>query len=155
MPTLKELLEAKTQAQHKLPAVWQSKLSSTYGGFVKPLTGKDQGQIKAVREYLLSVDVEPVQAVGWCIENWQKFALDVRILEGLDHAPQQPVIGWVLKYKHRLAECYKLSLQSIAEPVVLKAEGVVVKHALPFVPGPQEQPAKFTPEEVAKNLEKF
>jgi DNA-binding MarR family transcriptional regulator len=109
MPTVKQILEQHRERQqtkfYEKPAVigpgwlatWWVKLQAETGKeFVKALTKKEVGQLKLL---VTSVGGEKArEIIGFAIPHWSTVAFEVKEAYGLSTAPDQPVVGFLLKY---------------------------------------------------------
>lgn len=112
MATAKEILQGIQAGSTKavgfaaVTIQWKKSMSALLdGGFVKPLTAVEQGQLKHVYRELHE---KTVPVLRWAIENWQKFAMEAAAKKGIAAAPQQPVPGFFLQH-------YEVAVQLIAE----------------------------------------
>lgn len=114
MATLKEVLEQKAKAQHHPEALWKSLVSSEFGGFQKPLTGKERAQLKSWVAWMTSEGLDPAKQMSEVLTGWKTIVTAVRAELGLQHVPEVPVVGWCLQYRANIAN--NLTPQSTAAP---------------------------------------
>src|SRR5664279_5711935 len=80
----------------KLEVHWNTALSRLdEEKYQKPMTQEDRGKLKLLANYL---GPQVYEVIDWAVKNWQEFALDAKYDKGLPCYPQQPHIGFLLKY---------------------------------------------------------
>lgn len=111
MTLAKEILETmkKKSISLYLPSNWQAAMAEHTGGFQKPLSMKEIGQLKKYGQY---TGDHAIPALKWAVHNWWKFAQQTKVEKGLDSVPTDPTIGFLLKYCDVAVNGY---LQSIAQ----------------------------------------
>ena len=147
MGLLKDVIMAKANIEHGTEVTWKSVYSDVYGGFAKPHTLRELSQLKTMRLFFTANDQDPVAVVRWLIQNWLATAMQIRSDEGLEFSPAAPVIGWAMKYMHRVLTLYRDRPQS--KPYV---ECALVQSIAPVEPV-AEPVHKATPESIAKFFE--
>lgn len=77
-----------------LGAYWKSRCALVQQGYQKPLTSKQQGQLKQLYKYL-GDQTKPV--IAYAVEHWWKFASHAGYAAGTNF-PADPEIGFLLKH---------------------------------------------------------
>lgn len=134
---LKKKAQEKAQPSQTLQGHWLKRMSAVYGGWQKPLTGKQLGQLKQLKA-LLGGDT--ISVIDYVVNYWMAFGSTA---SGGGSFPPQPDIGFLLKH----CAVAKNLLQPVA-PVVASAPTVVS----PPVVESEEVPYQPTAEEVAAIL---
>lgn len=95
-----------------LSALWQSRMKTLFGGFDRPLTPREFGQLTLLRKHLGDLTSE---VIDWALNNWWRFSHEVRVQAGLSGAPATPHVGFLLVHlaaavnlMHTLAKNTKL-----------------------------------------------
>jgi hypothetical protein len=134
-----------------LAALWQSRIKVSFGNVEKPLTRREFGQLKMLKERLGEATSK---AIDWALSNWGKFAAKAAAEAGTGVWPATPHIGFLLTH-HGVA----LELQSIATTAAVIPKGTPInpiKSAANFwtdQKDEEEKPFKPTPAQLAKILE--
>ena len=89
-----------------LSMLWHKRMATEYGGFQKPLTSKEKGQLKL---YLKAAGSHAVTALDHALQNWTAFAWRAKAEKGLTSVPERPVVGFLLAH-------LEVAVQSIAQP---------------------------------------
>src|SRR5580704_13340604 len=74
---------------------WNKCMEITYGAVPKPLTPKELGQLKLLRN---SIEEVTPAVIGWVIKNWELFCRKAMSEAGLSTAPPKPHIGFLLAH---------------------------------------------------------
>ncbi|KVR21749.1 hypothetical protein WK13_35000 [Burkholderia ubonensis] len=90
-----------------LALLWKKRMTVLYPTGYKELTTKESGQMNQLFVKLLAAKADPILVLDWVLQNWDKYAYDVKLKKGEKSAPLQPVIGFVLSH-------YDVALQLIA-----------------------------------------
>jgi hypothetical protein len=88
-------LTFKSDSVLSLAAFWQSRVASLPGGFAKPLTRKQIGQLTLLRK---SLGDSTSQVIDWVLNNWPQFCTQARQEASLPGAPSVPHIGFLLAH---------------------------------------------------------
>lgn len=83
-----------TPAKSSLQAFWKGRMATIHGGYQKPLTGKQCGQLKQLSKYL-GDQTKPV--IDYVLNHWWKFATQAAAAAGTS-CPADPDIGFLLKH---------------------------------------------------------
>jgi hypothetical protein len=82
-----------------LSTYWQSRCYDIFKDCQKPLTMKENGQLKQLGKYLLD---DTKKTIDWALTNWWKFTHEAAAQAGLATVPSAPNvpggIGFLLKY---------------------------------------------------------
>lgn len=80
-----------------LSLYWKKRMAEYTGGYVKPLVGKQIGELK----YLLrDLGMElAMKLIAFAFDNWAPFVVKVKIVKGVHNAPEQPAT-WFLHVHH-------------------------------------------------------
>jgi hypothetical protein len=90
-----------------LALLWKKRVSVlTDTGFMKPLTGKEVGQLKHVHKALGD---KSLTVLDYALCNWADFSWEARSVKGLSSCPAQPVVGFFALY-------FDVAAQLIAKP---------------------------------------
>jgi hypothetical protein len=81
-------------AKSSLQAFWKARMTTIHGGYQKPLTGKQCGQLKMLSKYL-GDQTKPV--IDYALNHWWKFATQAAAAAGTS-CPADPDIGFLLKH---------------------------------------------------------
>lgn len=127
-----------------LGAFWKSRCANVGGGYQKPLTGKEQGQLKQLSKYL-GDDTKPV--IDYAVSHWVKFASLAGLAAGVS-PPEAPNIGFLLKH-HAVAVNL---LTPSASPPTTVVEGPVQSIASNAESEPAHQ---LTSQELTQLLDSF
>ena len=108
MTTL-ELTQQKSgnQSVPILAAFWRSRIKIISAGVERPLTPKEFGQLKLLKQCLGTATSE---VLDWAMNNWSQFANKAATKAGIGSSPTTPHIGFLLKHYVVAVE----QLQSIA-----------------------------------------
>src|ERR1700730_8875738 len=79
----------------RLASLWQRRITALHGHFPKPLTPRELGQLKFLRNNL---GRWTFFVIDWVLGNWQRFCQQARTDEGLESAPPKPHIGFLLAH---------------------------------------------------------
>lgn len=123
-PGKPENLKTEAKGPTALALLWKKRVSLEEGGFVKPLTGKQVGQLKHVHAALGD---KAMPVLDWCLQNWITFLLAVRAAKGLSTFPEKPDTGFFCSY-------YDIAINCIA-----KAEAKKSPPALVVTPPPPKK----------------
>lgn len=77
---------------------WQRRRAAVVGAVKTPLTPKDLGQLKMLRERLGRWSF---YVMNWVWDNWSRFSEKAKDEAGLSSAPSKPHIGFLLSHHHR------------------------------------------------------
>ena len=150
--TIQEMLSEKAKKDHGPQAFWKSLYSETYGGFQKPMSVKEQSQLKNLYKWLEGEKIKAGELVRWMFSNFNECRTYVKVQEGLATAPDKPNIGWVLQYRHHIASVWQ---SASATPVVVAAPTVLVVQSIAQLAASTEQPVVMSDAEIAASLDKF
>jgi hypothetical protein len=125
-----------------LPSYWQHRIETVVGGYLKPLTGREAGQLKQLHKYL---GEKTHDVIAYAINNWWKFA-SVAGAEAAVPWPTSPHIGFLLKH-HAVAVNL---MQPVAAPVHRAVEVPPASWGPPVIV--QETPYVLTQEELDEML---
>lgn len=119
-----DILKRQQSVDHgSLGAYWKSRMATVYGGWQKPLTGKECGQLKQLSKSL-GDQTKPI--IDYVVNHWGKFASRAGIAAGVSF-PADPHIGFLLKYHAVAVNLLTPEVTSsppvAAEPVQLIATG--------------------------------
>jgi hypothetical protein len=138
----KDVLASMTQKKSTtLAGTWQALCAEKSGGFQKPLTGKELGQISHLKK-ILGDDTEAVMT--WAVTHWSKFGMHAAASGGLGNFPIDPQLGFLLKYCAVAVDLWKPPVQLSAS-----SPGVVVASESSESP-PQTSVVTETPHIVTK-----
>ena len=114
MTTL-EVTQQKSESQSVpvLAALWRSRIKTISAGVERPLTPKEFGQLKLLKQCLGSATRD---VLDWALNNWSQFANKAACEAG--SCPTTPHIGFLLKHYVVAAK----QLQSIADHKKQKEE---------------------------------
>jgi hypothetical protein len=131
-----------------LPALWLRVVHESFGGFQKPLTAKERGQLTHLSKALGDRTRPLIEGV---VAKWGKFASRVEQARGTS-SPNVPTIGFLLKH-------FDVAVDLLAEPAppVASVGTSVQLSAAPMVPtpAPAETPHHLTAEELAQMLKEL
>jgi hypothetical protein len=87
------------------------------------LHGKDMGQFKTFKEYVISCDEEPVQVLRYTLQNWGDFNYEVKYRSGYNMPYCPRTINFLMYNRESAVFLYKkYQLQLIAKPVTVEVE---------------------------------
>lgn len=91
-----EILEKqkKKGTQENLKVEWMKNVSMVLGGFQKPLTLKETGQLSKLKKI---AGEKSVSVIRWTVENWMAFATEVKAVKGKEKVPVYPSVGFLLE----------------------------------------------------------
>lgn len=154
--TLEAFRKNKSGGGSRLDIHWNSRCAAIYGGYQKPLTWKEKGQLGQLSKYLLG---NTRDVIDWSLDNWDKFVYKVALEAGLHTYPDNPCIsggvGFLLKY-HAVAlnmmqsASLKPTKPATIEPSAFPSDGSDISTML----GKESEPAA-TLEEVNTILFKY
>ena len=80
-----------------LAGLWQQRMMANFGVVGRPLTPKELGQLKSLRQALGDLTREVIE---WMVNsvNWWHFCQQVRAESGLHRAPPDPHVGFLLAH---------------------------------------------------------
>jgi hypothetical protein len=130
-----------------LPALWLRVVHESFGGFQKPLTAKERGQLTHLSKALGDRTRAVIEGT---VDKWGKFAARVEYERGTS-SPNTPTIGFLLKH-------FDVAVDLLAEqtPAGASVETTSVQlSAAPMIPtpAPVEVPHKLTDAEYHAFLE--
>lgn len=140
-----DVLKAKrASATGSLSAYWKSRCALISQTYQKPLTQKEQGQLKMLQGYL-GEQTRPV--IDYVVEHWYKFATRAATAAGCS-CPSEPHIGFLLK--HHAVAINLLVPSDISSPLVVElAEPVQLIATVVETTDPVQT---LTPQELAELL---
>jgi hypothetical protein len=133
-----------------LAGLWRSRVEAPFT-FTKPLTPREFGQLKTLRNRLGDLTG---QVMEWALNNWGSFAPQAAIEAGSGQWPIHPHIGFLLVH-HTVA----LKLQTIATSTgahpsqASTTTGKVIDSSLGAKKANQEKPFRLTPAQFARQME--
>lgn len=125
-------------------AFWQRRMALIAGGYQKPLTHKEAGQLKQLQKYLQE---QTREVIDFALNDWPKFVARVAAEQGTS-TPTQPVIGFLLKYHATAVNMMKEKTETPETPVQL----IATKESPPVIPAVEKEPV-YVPS--AEELEKL
>lgn len=137
---LKKLGEVKSfkPTTSSLAILWKKRLS-VGGEWVKDLTSKQQGQLKAIQKALGG---DSVEVFDYSLQNWSKFAIEVKSAKGYKTIAEKPEMGVILSNVDILMNMYQSSIDkpNIKEyyPEVLMPQQEVKKKEEVYIAPSQE-----------------
>lgn len=100
-----------------LGSYWKSRMVLVYGGHQKPLTVKEQGQLKQLHKYL-GDQTRPV--IDYAINHWIKVSVRAGAIAGTSY-PSEPHIGFLLKHHAVVVNLLTPEVTPTPSPKVVKA----------------------------------
>lgn len=147
LTSLKEILETKAKnSEANLEAVWKASVAAEFGGFQKPFTAKERGQLKAMKTWLVEQKQDPAVVVKQLIARWVVTANEVRSALGLANCPSKPVIGWAMQYRDEVLTSLMKPAEApkaVVAPVVAPAPVVETVAEAPYKPSESDIEALF------------
>jgi hypothetical protein len=132
-----------TTVTRDLVAFWRAQISAMFGGYQKPLTTREVGQLKQLDKYL-GLQCRPV--IRYALEHWGRFASRAGAEAGVAW-PVSPHVGFLLKH-HAVAVNLMMETSNRAESPPQQLNYAVLPLPLPE----PEEPHRLTVEELAEML---
>jgi len=133
---------APSPATGKLSAFWASRCATVCGGYQKPLTGKEAGQLKQLCQYCGDTTRD---VIDYAVNHWWKFAARAGAEAGTPY-PTSPHIGFLLKHHAVVVNL----LRPPPTPVAVTSTAPVVQSVA--ATRPEDVPHRMTAQELADML---
>lgn len=135
--------------------LWKRLMAAEYGGFQKTFVGADTAKMK---QLCVACQERTPDLIRLVIQDWGGFVWNTKGAKGLSSAPEQPNIGFLLKYHdvgmNMLAEGVEVNLQSIAKANTQLPQVQVAPVVQPEQPQePKIKPVGFKAKIAAQELE--
>lgn len=124
-----------------LSSLWKNRLGLVYGGFTKPLTGKEVGQLKLYAKAVQAMHGDAVAALDWALQHWGEYAYEVKKVKALASVPAQPQTGFVLSYPDVLLQLIAKNTQNTFDKPVPVVHTPIQATKAPEVQKPSLAPA--------------
>lgn len=92
--------------------LWKRLMATEYGGFQKAFVAADTAKLK---QLCVACQEKTPDLIRLVVQDWGGFAWNVKGVKGLSAAPEQPNIGFLLKYHDVGMNMLEKNLQSIAK----------------------------------------
>jgi hypothetical protein len=102
------------QKTRALAAMWQATNSQQYSKYQKPLTARDQREL---RELCKQVGERAAEIMTFTIRNWARFTYKAQLQNSLIETPQSPSLSFLLKHHAIAIRMYLLAL-SLPTPTI-------------------------------------
>jgi 2,4-dienoyl-CoA reductase-like NADH-dependent reductase (Old Yellow Enzyme family) len=135
------------QKTRALTAMWQATNSQQYSKYQKPLTAKDQRELK---EFCKQVGERAAEIMTFTIRNWARFTYKAQLENSLIETPQSPSLSFLLKH-HAIAVRMYLQALSLPKPAIC----VEAPKPVPVQQEEKEKPYKMTSAEIQEAIRQF